>query len=272
VTRALKRLTAPNLSLAVGPVIHPTFLKVTVAVTMVIAALTAGSPESHVYRDHQAADVAAQLAVDQARALPPVVIPPGSPLWGVGDPTAPLWPATPVRLQIPAIGVDSGLIPLALAADGTLETPPTGVSAGWYTGAATPGEMGPAVVAGHLDWNGPGVFYKLRSLAPGDQVSVTRDDASVAIFTVTEVVLYAKDAFPTDRVYGGLDYAGLRLITCGGTFDKASGHYEDNIVAYAFLSNSVVPGRVVTPPPTPGVAPLRLAHFVPSIFIERPAP
>jgi hypothetical protein len=119
----------------------------------------------------------------------------------------------PVRLQIPAIGVDSPLMDLGLKADGTMEVPPSGFPAGWYTGAPTPGELGPAIIAGHVDWKGPGVFYHLRNLKPGDNVSVTREDGSVAAFRVTRVEQFAKDKFPTDLVYGNIGVAGLRLIT-----------------------------------------------------------
>ena len=148
--------------------------------------------------------------------------------------------SVPVRLQIAAIGVDSKLMDLGLRADGTMEVPPSGFSAGWFTGAPTPGELGPAVIAGHVDWNGPGVFYDLHNLKPGDRVTVTRKDGSKPVFRVTRVEQFPKDQFPTTLVYGNIDHAGLRLITCGGSFNRATGHYEDNIVAFADL---VAPAR-----------------------------
>ncbi len=141
--------------------------------------------------------------------------------------------STPVRLQIPAIGVDSTLMGLGLKADGTMEVPPGGFPAGWYTGGPTPGELGPAIIAGHVDWTGPGVFYNLHNLRPGDEVSVTRADGSTAAFRVTVVEEFPKAAFPTDRVYGNIDVAGLRLITCGGSWNPQTRHYDDNIVAFA---------------------------------------
>ena len=147
----------------------------------------------------------------------------------------PLARSVPVRLQIPAIGVDSTLMALGLRGDGTLEVPPAGFPAGWYTGAPTPVEVGPAVVAGHVDWTGPGVFYNLHKLVAGNEVLVTRADGSRAVFRVTRVQEYAKAAFPTAEVYGDIAYAGLRLITCGGSFNRQTGHYEDNIVAFAEL-------------------------------------
>lgn len=124
---------------------------------------------------------------------------------------------------------------LGLQADGTLEVPKGGFPAGWYTGGPTPGEIGPAVIAGHVDMNGPGVFYRLHSMKPGDQVTVTRADGSRPVFRVTQVAEYLKDSFPTKLVYGNLDHPGLRLITCGGTFNSKTGHYEDNIVVFADL-------------------------------------
>jgi sortase (surface protein transpeptidase) len=141
-----------------------------------------------------------------------------------------------VRLQVPAIGVDSELMALGLEDDGSLEVPPDGFPAGWFTGAPMPGEVGPAVMAGHVDWGGsPGVFYDLRSLTPGDRITVTRADGSAVVFGVTSVDQFPKDAFPSDAVYGDLDHAGLRLITCGGSFDPGERSYDDNIVVFADL-------------------------------------
>ena len=122
---------------------------------------------------------------------------------------------------------------LGLAADGTLQVPPRGFPAGWFTGAPTPGELGPAIVVGHVDWNGPGVFYNLDNLRIGDQITVTRKDGSKPAFRVTRVSNFRKADFPTELVYGNLDHPGLRLITCGGSFNRQTGHYEDNIVAFA---------------------------------------
>ena len=147
----------------------------------------------------------------------------------------PLARSTPVHLRIAAIGVDSGLMDLGLRADGSLEVPPSGFPAGWYTGGPTPGELGPAIIAGHIDWKGPGVFYHLHNLKPGDQVTVTRADGSQPAFRVTRVAQFSKDQFPTKLVYGNIDHPGLRLITCGGSFNTQTGHYEDNIVVFADL-------------------------------------
>lgn len=147
--------------------------------------------------------------------------------------------STPVRVRMPAIGVDSSLMQLGLQKDGSLEVPPTGFPAGWFTGGPTPGELGPAVIAGHVDWNGrPGVFYDLRSTRVGDEVDVVRNDGTVAAFRVTRVAQYAKDAFPTALVYGNVNHAALRLITCGGQFDRTARSYTDNIVVFADLITS----------------------------------
>jgi hypothetical protein len=142
----------------------------------------------------------------------------------------------PVRVRIPAIGVDSELMDLGVQDDGTLEVPPTGFPAGWFTGAPTPGELGPAVIAGHVDWAGSaGVFAHLRDVVVGDEVTVAREDGSSAVFRVSQVGQFPKDAFPTAAVYGDLDHAGLRIITCGGDFDRAAHSYRDNTVVFADL-------------------------------------
>lgn len=151
------------------------------------------------------------------------------------DPS-PLTRSRPTRVRIPAIAVDSELVGLGLRHDGRMEVPPGAFPAGWYTGAPTPGELGPAILAGHVDHGGTaGVFYRLRELEPGDTVEVVRQDGSTALFRVTRVEQHRKDAFPTAAVYGDIDHAGLRLITCGGPFDRGVHSYEDNIVVFAEL-------------------------------------
>ena len=105
---------------------------------------------------------------------------------------------------------------------------------GWYTGSPRPGAVGSSVLAGHVDSkSGPGVFYWLSALRAGDRVYVSRADGTMAVFSVTKVQTYPKDEFPTAAVYGATPDPELRLITCGGTFDSASGHYLNNVVAYA---------------------------------------
>jgi len=140
----------------------------------------------------------------------------------------------PVALTIPAIGVQTRLIHLGLTAAGALQVPSSTAVAGWYTGSRRPGAIGPAVVAGHIDSHtGPGVFFHLSRLRPGDHVYVRRADGTLAVFRVTAVRSYAKDRFPTLAVYGPTPDAELRLITCGGTFEPQLGSYLSNTVVYA---------------------------------------
>ena len=150
--------------------------------------------------------------------------------------------AAPTHLEVPAIGVSSDLLDLGLNPDGTLEVPPLAADsrAGWFTGSPTPGALGPAVLLGHVDSAefGPGVFFDLGDLRPGDEITVTREDGTAAVFAVDRVVSYPKDSFPTLEVYGNTDNAALRLITCGGQFDAGTRNYLDNIVAYASLVSS----------------------------------
>lgn len=133
--------------------------------------------------------------------------------------------------------MDSQIVKLGLNADETMEVPRDFAVAGWYQHLPTPGERGPAIISGHIDSKaGPAVFFRLRELQAGAEIRVTRADGSVAVFRVDQLEQFPKAEFPTERVYGDLDHAGLRLITCGGTFDRSIGHYRDNIVAYATLT------------------------------------
>lgn len=147
--------------------------------------------------------------------------------------------STPVRIRIPTIGVDSELMTLGLQTDGSLEVPPEGFPAGWYTGGPTPGELGPAIITGHVNWAGsPGVFHSLGRMVPGEKILVEREDGSTALFRVQSVQQFPKDAFPTEAVYNDIDHAGLRLITCGGSFDRQARSYSDNIVVFAELAGA----------------------------------
>ena len=142
--------------------------------------------------------------------------------------------AEPVSLVIPSIGVSTSLVHLGLTSTGALQVPPTTAVAGWYTGSPRPGATGSAVIAGHIDSvAGPGVFYRLSQLQPGDRVYVRRADNTLAVFAVTRVESYPKDAFPTAAVYGAVPDPELRLITCGGTFDYTTRSYLSNTVVYA---------------------------------------
>jgi sortase (surface protein transpeptidase) len=148
----------------------------------------------------------------------------------------------PTHLEIPQIDVSSDLLQLGQNPDKTVEVPPLDrdSKAGWYKYSPTPGQLGPAVILGHVDSAryGPGVFFRLGALRPGSTLTVTRADSSAAVFRVDRVVSYPKDHFPTLEVYGNTTDSQLRLITCGGKFDLSSHNYEDNIVAFATLVSS----------------------------------
>jgi len=163
---------------------------------------------------------------------------PGPPPTGVV--AAPARPVTlarvsrPAYLSIPVIGVHTRLIQLGLTAQGTLQVPASTSVAGWYTGSPRPGQIGSAVIAGHIDsYQGPGVFFRLHLLRPGDRVYVRRANGTLAVFRVYAERSYAKDHFPTQWVYGPAPDPELRLITCGGVFDPAIGSYLSNVVIYA---------------------------------------
>jgi sortase (surface protein transpeptidase) len=143
----------------------------------------------------------------------------------------------PTTVRIPALGVTSPVMELGLRRDGSMEVPPGAYPVGWYDRSPTPGRLGPAVLAGHVDWEGePGAFAGLDELLPGDTVEVDRADGSTAVFVVDRVEEHAKDAFPGDAVYGDIDHAGLRLVTCGGAFDEDTGDYADNVIVFAHLT------------------------------------
>jgi sortase (surface protein transpeptidase) len=166
---------------------------------------------------------------------------PAGPSTQAGAPApGPLARSVPVRLDIPAIRVSTAVVSVGLNADGTIAVPPLrrGGPAGWYRYLVTPGEVGPAVILGHVDSarDGPAVFYRLRELRPGDTVAVHRLDGSTAVFTISQVAEYPKSAFPADAVYGPVHRPALRLVTCGGAFDPVHGQYRGNVVAYAELS------------------------------------
>lgn len=182
------------------------------------------------------------LRVDPAApAVGSVSAPPSS---DDGSPTSTVGPvlprSKPVAIDIPSIGVHSSLLSLGLNSDGSVQVP-SGDSyneAGWYRYSPTPGSVGPAVILGHVSGaGGASVFFRLGDLRPGDKVMVTRRDGSVAVFEITRVRHFSKDHFPTELVYGNTDNAALRLITCGGSFNYSTGHYVDNVIAFASLGS-----------------------------------
>jgi hypothetical protein len=147
--------------------------------------------------------------------------------------------ALPTSVSIPTLHIASRLVRLGLDDYGAMEVPSDPASAGWYERGPTPGALGPAVIAGHVTWNqAPAVFFRLASMHDGDLVEVGREDGRVAVFRVTRVARYDKHHFPTRAVFGRVDHAGLRLITCGGDFDELRRRYHDNVVVFARLASA----------------------------------
>ncbi|MDX6266136.1 MAG: hypothetical protein QOD70_876 [Frankiales bacterium] len=177
------------------------------------------------------------------RMEPPLTVPSAIQLPAPMEPPAQPAPAAarPVRLQVPALGIDSSLLALGQAEDGTVAVPAPGPDydrAGWYRYSPTPGSVGPSVILGHVDsaHGGPSVFFRLGAVRVAEQVLVTGADGRVIRFTVRKVVRVAKKDFPTALVYGNTTDAELRLITCGGRFDHGTGHYLDNVIVFATLT------------------------------------
>ncbi|MFE4411180.1 class F sortase [Streptomyces sp. NPDC056821] len=149
--------------------------------------------------------------------------------------------SAPTRISIPDIGVDAPFTKLSVNASGQLNPPPAENTnlVGWFKGGPSPGERGASVVVGHLDTKtGPAVFAELDSLEPGAVVKITRADGTVARFKVDSIDAFSKAHFPDDRVYADTATPQLRLITCGGKFDRAKGGYQENVVVFAHLASS----------------------------------
>ncbi|WP_055602957.1 class F sortase [Streptomyces aureus] len=149
----------------------------------------------------------------------------------------PLPPSAPVRLRIPETDVDTPMMRLGLAPDGSLGVPPAGNRnlAGWYEDGTAPGAKGTAIVAGHVDnAEGPAVFYTLGALKKGHRIEVDRQDGRTAVFTVDAVEVYENKDFPDRKVYDEANRAEIRVITCGGGFSKKNG-YQGNVVAFGHL-------------------------------------
>ncbi|GAA3337280.1 hypothetical protein GCM10020358_12960 [Amorphoplanes nipponensis] len=142
--------------------------------------------------------------------------------------------AAPVRLRIRALHVDSRVQRLGLRDDGTVAVPEKTDVAGWYEGGPRPGQPGPAVILGHVDSRtGPGVFVNLSTVRRGTEIRVDRADGSTVRFRVRKVSQVAKTRFPTDLVYAPSLDPTLRLVTCGGSFDRSRGSYRDNVIVFA---------------------------------------
>ncbi len=140
----------------------------------------------------------------------------------------------PGTITVPAVGISAPIIPLGLTREGKLEVPKDISKAGWRLNGPEPGERGAAVITAHVNWNGrPGAFARLPSVSPGDRIIVRRRDGSTTTYVAERSERVAKDAFPTERVYGRTPKPTLRLITCGGSFDRSTGHYRQNVIVYA---------------------------------------
>jgi hypothetical protein len=147
--------------------------------------------------------------------------------------------SVPVRLRIPAIGLSVALSSVGLNSDGTVHVPTDFARPGWFRLGAAPGQLGSAVIVGHVDsYRGPAVFFRLRSLRAGDAVQVDLANGGVARFVVSRVTSYPKDRFPARLVYGSHGYSALQLVTCGGTFDARARSYRSNIVVYSVLAGT----------------------------------
>jgi sortase (surface protein transpeptidase) len=142
--------------------------------------------------------------------------------------------SVPVAVRIPAIGLAVWLTQLGLNSNGTVEVPTSVQVPGWFSPGPSPGQVGSAVILGHVDsYQGKGVFFQLRTLQPGDQIEVNLADGVIATFKVTSVAMYQKTQFPDQLVYGSNGSSDLQLVTCGGAFDSQTGHYLSNIVVYS---------------------------------------
>lgn len=179
-----------------------------------------------------------------ASASPPSTPPPGvatptvtAKATPTAHPVLALGSSRPRILRIPELGIDTSLISLGLNDDGTVAVPPAPDQVGWYDGSPTPGQLGPSTILGHVSWLGtPAAFYRVGTLRRGQTLSITRADGRVLTFTVQGTRSYPKDQFPTSQIYGNLDYAGLRLITCSGDYDAARHYFPDNLVVYLQLT------------------------------------
>ncbi|MGK3199917.1 class F sortase [Amycolatopsis sp. MEPSY49] len=171
----------------------------------------------------------------------PQAAPPATPAPASVPVSVPFKGLRPTSVKIPKIGAESSLLAVAVKTDGSISVPSvhTPMQAAWYKLSPVPGDVGPAIVLGHVDGDKkPGIFYKLKDLAPGDEVDIDRSDGRKLKFVVDRVTQVPKDTFPRDAVYGNSDKPELRLITCGGAFDHAEHSYKDNIVVYANLANA----------------------------------
>ena len=211
------------------------------ALVVVLLAIGAGALGLAVTRG---ADLPPELSTPSAASTDPAIGAPSSSAsqQSPNDPPshtaiAALPRSVPLRVVIPSIGVDSPLMMLGLQTDGTLQVPPGPTPAGWFDASPTPGSNGAAVIAGHVTYNGRGVFFHLAELKPGAYIQVVRTDGRTAVFTVTSIESFPKDRFPTIKVYGTqTDVPELRLLTCTGDYDPVHHNYPNNLVVFAHLT------------------------------------
>ncbi len=150
--------------------------------------------------------------------------------------------SVPVSLSIPTLGLTVPLITLGVNLDRSVQVPTSPQQAGWFKLGPTPGQLGSAVILGHVDsYRGPGVFFELRSLTVGDRVNVGLADGVTAEFAVTSVAMYPQEQFPAQQVYGSQGISALQLVTCGGVFDTQSRGYLSNVVVYTSLVSATPP-------------------------------
>ncbi|KUO20306.1 class F sortase [Streptomyces dysideae] len=159
------------------------------------------------------------------------------------SPVRPLGNALPQRLDIPGLGVQARVVARGLDRQGAVDAPPLGQAGvvGWYAAGVRPGAAGAALMVGHVDTETrPAVFYRISTMKPGETVRVIRDDGRVAEFTVDDVQVVNRDRFDARQAYGPREpgRAELRLITCGGTFDRASRSYQANVIVSAYLTGT----------------------------------
>ena len=159
-------------------------------------------------------------------------------------PNAAPFATTGMRIRVPSIGVDATVLNLGLNPDGTLQVPTDAADTGWWSGGAAPGRPGPAVIVGHVNWDGrSGVFAHLGKLRRGAAILVSHPGGTTDRFLIIRTAVYPKTAFPTQLVYGPRPAPVLRLITCTGRFDAATGHYADNLVVFARLAPDMHPDQ-----------------------------
>jgi LPXTG-site transpeptidase (sortase) family protein len=153
----------------------------------------------------------------------------------------------PTELSIPDVAIQTSLLTVGRNADNTIKVPDSYETAGWYKHSPTPGEIGPTIIVGHVDsYRGPAVFWRLSQMQPMQLVKIKRADGQTVTYQVTDVKQFDQNNFPTNEVYGNITHAGLRLITCGGVYNRSTNSYSHNTVVYATMVFE--PSPVVTEP------------------------